>query len=307
MTSVDRLAQLRGQSFNDKPVPLHNMGRSADSYQIFLDEAANIQDVIRQINDETSRIKALQARLLDSTDEQDQDRIRRELTQNSDEQQKRISSVKSRIRDIEPVSNSPDFGIRKNQFSGVTRSFMDAISKYRTVETDFQRAESRVLERQIRIVNPNASQREIDDALDQARESGRPIFVQSLVGGRRDQATGALQAVQDRHEDIQRLVRTITELTQLFDEMQDLVNTQGKVIDTIEASTEEANVQLREANTQLDRATKSAWATRHKKWICFWISVIVVIVIVIVLLWYFGVIPHSAAGTSGNNGSNTGS
>ncbi|RUS12625.1 t-SNARE [Endogone sp. FLAS-F59071] len=298
MASVDRLAQLRGKSFNDMPVPMQNMGGSADSYNIFLDEAANIQDVIRQINDETSRIKSLQARLLDSTADYDQDRVRRELAQCSDEQQKRINSVKSRIRDIEPVANSPDFGIRKNQFSGVTRSFMDAISKYRTVETDFQRAESRLLERQIRIVNPNASQREIDDALDQAREGGRPIFMQSLVGGRRDQAAGTLQAVQDRHEDIQRLVRTITELTQLFDEMQDLVATQGKVIDTIEASTYEANVQLKDANAQLDRATKSAWATRHKKWICFWISVIVVIVIVIVLLWYFNVIPHSAAGSS---------
>ncbi|RUO96080.1 t-SNARE [Jimgerdemannia flammicorona] len=294
MASVDRLAQLHGNSHGHS-VPLQPMGNSANSYQNFLDEATNLQQSIRDLNDSTERIRATQSRLLDSTDETEQGRLRRELEKQTNRQQEDVNAVKARVKAFEPIRGSPDFAIHQNQFRGVTKSFMDAIQRYRTVESDFQRAESRLLERQIRIVNPNATQQDIDEALDNARQGGRPVFIQSLVGGRRDQAAGTLQAVQERHNDIQRLAQTIGELSALFEDMRVLVDSQGKVIDNIEVSTQEVNDQLRAANSELVVATEKAWATRNKKWICFWILVIIIIVIVIVVLWYLGVIPHSPA------------
>lgn len=55
---------------------------------------------------------------------------------------------------------------------------MDSIVRYQDVERTYQQKYRQRMERQIRIVKPNASQDEIDDMID--ADEGSPIFAQSV-------------------------------------------------------------------------------------------------------------------------------
>lgn len=61
----------------------------------------------------------------------------------------------------------------------------------------------------------------------------------------------------------------MTELAQLFQQMQEQVIQQEPMVENIERQAEDTNVQLEQGNIHLGKAEKSARAARKKKWICF--------------------------------------
>ncbi|KAF7729873.1 Plasma membrane t-SNARE, secretory vesicle fusion [Apophysomyces ossiformis] len=258
----------------------------------FLNEISHIQDSIKTINSNVQRIQAAQSAMLQTGDANETARQRATIEDMTDETQRIMTHIKQKLKEIEPNSRHTDLAIRKNQFASVTKSFMDAIERHRQVAIDFQRAESKQLERQIKIANPNATPDEIEQAISQA-EQGRPaVFAQQLMQTmsteqRRYDAQETLDAVQERHEDIRKLAKSVQELSELFQEMQYLLENQAQVLNTIEASSYEVVNHLEQGEKQIGNAIKSAKATRRKKWICFGIFAVIIIVIIIVLVVKF--------------------
>lgn len=156
------------------------------------------------------------------------------------------------------------------------------------MEIDFQKQEAKQLERQIKIANPDATSEEIDRAVHDAQTGSRPVFAQQLMSlDRRYQAEETLQNVNQRHEEIQRLAQSINQLTELFQEMQGLLENQAHVLNTIEASSYEVVNEVEKGNVQLTQAVTLARNTRRKKWIMFGIIALIIIVVVIVLVVHF--------------------
>lgn len=315
--SVDRLAELSrpapAASGNPNPGryemrPLLATQSDPASMDGFLNEISHIQESIRTINDNTAQIQSLQGNMLQAADAREEARIRGQLEDLTDETQRIMMHVKSKLKEIEPTSRNTDLAIRKNQFSNVTKSFMDAISKNRQVAVDFQKAEARMYERQIRIANPSATPEEIEQAISQA-EQGRPaVFAQQLMQSmtneqRRYEGQQTLDAVKERHEDIRRLAKSVEELTSLFQEMQFLLENQGKVLTQIEDSSYQVVNDLEKGNQEVGKAVHYARLTRRKKWICFGIFAVIIIIIVIVLAVEFAPRGGGGGGSSGGDSS----
>ena len=67
-------------------------------------------------------------------------------------------------------------------------------------------------------VKPDASPEEVKAVVDD--DQGGQIFSQALMNSNRyGQAQSAYREVQERHEDIRRIERTLTELAQLFNDV----------------------------------------------------------------------------------------
>ncbi|KAG0165352.1 Plasma membrane t-SNARE, secretory vesicle fusion [Apophysomyces sp. BC1034] len=258
----------------------------------FLNEISQIQDSIKTINSNVQRIQTAQSGMLQTGDANEVARCRATVENMTDETQRIMTHIKQKLKEIEPNSRNTDLAIRKNQFAAVTKSFMDAIERHRQIAVEFQRAESKQLERQIKIANPDASPDEIEQAISQA-EQGRPaVFAQQLMQTmsteqRRYDAQETLDAVQERHEDIRKLAKSVQELSELFQEMQYLLENQAQVLNTIEASSYEIVSHIEKGEEQIGTAVKFAKATRKKKWICFGIFAVILIVIIIVLVVHF--------------------
>ncbi|KAG2202427.1 hypothetical protein INT46_001323 [Mucor plumbeus] len=302
--SVNRLADLhKDPRNNNNGNPGQNPGNPGGGYEMhpllstkgdissvqgFLDEVSHVKESISQINYNVNTIRSYQSSMLQTADAGELSRNREAVDNLTNETQNIMTHVKQKLKEIEPTSRHTDLAMRKNAFSSVTRSFMDAIEKHRRVALEFQKEEGQQMERQIKIANPNATPQEIQQAIASAEQGGGAVFAQQLlqsVGSeyRRQGAQNTLDAVQERHEDIKRLAKSVQELSVLFEEMQQMLEAQSKVLDTIEQSAYETTANLEAGVQYVEKAKTSAKATRRKKWICFGIFMVILIIIAIVL------------------------
>lgn len=100
---------------------------------------------------------------------------------------------------------------------------MDLIQEYREVEKKSRDRYKARMERQYKIVKPDASEAEIKQAIE--TDQGSQVFANALTQSTRyADARNAYREVQERHEDIKKIAQTMTELQDLFNDMAMLVS-----------------------------------------------------------------------------------
>ncbi|ODN80700.1 hypothetical protein, variant [Cryptococcus amylolentus CBS 6039] len=176
---------------------------------------------------------------------------------------------------------------QRTQAEGVKTRFQGLLQEHQVIEKEFRKKVKDRVERQYRIVKPDAT----EDEIRQATESDNPqVFSQALLNSNRyGSARGAFREVQERHAEIQKIEKTLTELAQMFQEMAMLVEQQDETIVNVEQQAQGVDQDISAGLVQTDRAVESARKARRKKWICFWIVVAILCIIAIILGVYFGV------------------
>ena len=171
----------------------------------------------------------------------------------------RVKRIKSQ-HDAQNPRNKP-------QVDALDRRIRKAINSYQNVESQFRKDVQEQQRRQYLIVNPEASESEIREATMDGGDA--QIFQQALMNSdRRGQAQSTLRNVQQRHDAIQNIERTMNELNQLFQDLDAIVVQQEPLVQNIEQKAEETNTHVEAGNVHLDKGVKSARAARKKKWIC---------------------------------------
>jgi syntaxin 1B/2/3 len=281
----------RGYSGNDNGYQAqyddsHEMSTYAgggDDMSAFYSEISAIQDQIRAFNDNVNRISDLHSRSLNNMDEAAMQRTEAQLDGLVEDTRTLSGNLKKRIKDLERKGGAGRDGqIRKQQTGLVKSKFVEAIQNYQEVEKQYRAKYKARLERQYKIVNPNATPEEVRAVVN--NEGDGQIFAQALMNSQRyDQSKAAYNEVRERHKDIQKIEQTITELAQLFNDMSVLVEQQDETLNVIEAHAAQVNVDTEAGLKHTEAAVVSAAAARKKRWICFWICVIIAIIVAIVI------------------------
>ncbi|KAJ8078674.1 hypothetical protein AAF712_001350 [Marasmius tenuissimus] len=254
-----------------------------DDMSSFYAEISSIQDSLRTFNDNVSRIGDLHSRSLNNTDDAAAQRNAAQLDELVEDTSALSATLKRRIKALEKQGGAGRDGqVRKQQTALVKSKFVEAIQNYQQVEQQYRTRYKQRMERQFKIVKPDASPEEVKAVVND--ESGGQIFQQAVLDSNRLGASrAAYREVQERHEDIKRIERTLAELAQLFNDMSVLVAEQDETIQNIE--TQAATVEKdTEAGLQYtEKAVDSARAARKKRWICFFIILILLIIIAVVV------------------------
>jgi len=101
-------------------------------------------------------------------------------------------------------------------------------------------------------------------------------------------ANTVLGAVRARHNDIQKIERTLIELNQLMEDLATAIVLQEEPIQQTEMATANVQKDTEAGNVQLDKGIKSARNARKLKWWCFFIVLAIIIILGLVLGLYFG-------------------
>ncbi|KAI3625205.1 hypothetical protein CBS9595_000566 [Malassezia furfur] len=256
----------------------------------FFSEISGIQEAIRQIDQNINRISELHSRSLNNVGEASQLEAESQLTALAQETSSLTNAVKNRIKALEaeavkipasgPAPEGIDRNVRLTQIGAAKNRFKETILRYQEVEKAYRTKYRQRTERQLRIVKPDATQEEIQGALD-GSSGGQQIFAQALRNSNRQgEARGALREVQERHNDIQRIEQTITELAALFQEMSILVEQQDEQLNVIKDHAQHTEQEVQAARQQTDKAVISAKKRRKMRWICFWILVVLICIII---------------------------
>ncbi|TBU35840.1 t-SNARE [Dichomitus squalens] len=260
----------------------------------FYNQVTAVQDGIAQFSSNVARIADLHSRTLNSAD----DNASRQNTALLDDlvgQTRELSnSLKEKIQSLSsyPVTRPQDQAIRKNQTSLLRQKFVEVLQNYQNVERDYRQRYRQRVERQFKIVKPDATPEDVAAVVNDTEGSGAQIFTQALSSSTRyGESRLVYREVQDRHHDIQKIERTLEELAQLFNDMSVLVAQQDEAIDTIQTTAIDVEGNTRAGLEQTEKAVKHARSARRKRWICFWIFIFVIVVLALILGLYFGVGP----------------
>jgi len=258
---------------------MEDVGYGGDDMSSFYAEISSIQDALKEYNANVSRISDLHSKSLNNTDDSATQRYARELEDLVQETSAMSNELKRRIKSLEAKRGSGRDGqIRQQQTGLVKKKFVDAIQSYQDMEYQFRTKYKQRLERQFKIVKPDATPEEVRAVVDE--NQGGQIFSQALMTSNRyGESRAAYREVQERHEDIKKIEKTLTELAQLFQDMSILVEQQGETIDVIQTHAENAERDVGLGLKDTEAAVVSARSARKKRWICFFIILIILAIV----------------------------
>ncbi|KAI6045371.1 t-SNARE [Pisolithus marmoratus] len=260
-----------------------NLTGGRDNMNAFYSEISSIQESLRTFNSNVSRIDELHSRSLNNTDDAAQQRVVSQLEQLVAETSELSTQLKRRIQTLERQGGSGRDGqIRKQQTALVKSKFVDAIQNYQQVEQQHRQKYKQRIERQVKIVKPDATPEEIRAAVDD--EHGGQIFSQALMNSNRyGESRAAYREVQARHQDIMRIEQTIAELAQLFNDMSVLVEQQDETINAIQTTAGGVEKDTEAGLQQTEKAVVSARSARKKRWICFFLTLLILVIVGVVV------------------------
>ncbi|PVG02784.1 t-SNARE [Serendipita vermifera] len=271
---------------------------AAGDMSAFWSEVSAVQDLLKQYNDNVAQVSNLHQRSLNNIED-------KQASQQLDEivsANRRLSNeLKNRIKALQAQGGDSREGqTRRQQAALLKDKFQSALQNYQQVEQRHRNASKNQMERQFRIVKPNATAEEVRAVVND--EQGGQIFQQALMNSDQfGRARAAYREVQERHNDILKITETVAELQQLMNDMAMMVEEQGETINTIEQTTAIAEKDVETGYKHTEEAKKSAISARKKRWICFFIVLIILIIIAIVI----GIqVAQGRIGGGGNNNNN---
>lgn len=275
------------QQMNGAGAGYSSGGAGPNDMQNFFAEVESIQDDIKQMQQYVNQVSELHSRRLATTDDQQQSETAAHLTELTQATSSLTNSIRNRITKLNDhnkrsPAGDPDFNTRKLQIGGLQNAFRRALEEYNLVEKRSRDKYRQRMERQIRIVKPDATQEEIKAAFEN-QQAGQQIFSQALVQSRQSGARAAFADVQQRNQDLRKIEETITELAQMMQDMATLVLEQDESVKQIEASAVQANTDVESGLKQTQQAVKSARRARKMRWACFIILLIIAIVVAVVV------------------------
>ncbi|KAI6045408.1 t-SNARE [Pisolithus marmoratus] len=272
----------------------------------FYAEVTSIQQSISQFNANIANIADLHARSLNALSEEQSTANTSQLAELTDSTRALSNDLSRRIKALQtPISGITrnDAEIRKNRITLVHGKFVEALQRYQTVEQQYRQRYRDRVERQFKIVKPNATPEELSAVVNDTEGSGDGIFLQAISSSNRyGESRQAYREVQERHQDIQRIEHTLAELAQLFNDMATLIEQQQEKVDNLDTRAAEVDTDTKRGTEQVEVAVGHARSARRKRWICFWLTVVVILVALgIGLGVYFSQHPPGSSSSSSSS------
>lgn len=248
----------------------------------FFNEVDDIKRNLVQYEDNIERVEGLHKRSLAESNVESEAIIQRQLDGLQSDTRGLAVTLKDRIKQLEATSQHD--ATKHAHAENLKHQFMAMIQKFQATEAAFRQRYRDVAARQYRIVDPEANEQQVQAYIDD--EQGGQVFSQALQqSNRRGEARAALTEVQTRHREIQKIEATMTELAQLFHDMELMVAEQDQQVTNIETNVYGAQGDIEKGVDNQHTAIKKAKAWRQKKWWC----VLVLIIILLFIALFFGI------------------
>ena len=153
--------------------------------------------------------------------------------------------------------------IRDNLLITLTRKFVDTMKEYQNSQQKYKSDIKDKVQRQVRIVKPDASADEIDTVLSSGDTSS--VYRSAILKGAADPIRNAYANVVDKYQDVLKLEQSVAELHQMFLDLALLVEQQGEMLDQIEYQIQSASDYIDDGNEEIAKALEHQRAARKRQ------------------------------------------
>jgi len=153
--------------------------------------------------------------------------------------------------------------IRSNMHSTLTKKFLEIMTEYQTLQTQYKEKIHERVKRQAEIVKPNISNEEVTKIINSG--SSDALFSDQVVTvDRHSEAKNALIYIQEEQRGLKNLERSILELQQLFIDFQAASENHSANITEIDVVTSETAIGVQQGVTHLAIANEYAQTRRRR-------------------------------------------
>jgi len=175
-------------------------------------------------------------------------------------------------------TNEASRGVKARQAKQLKETFENELKSYQQEEMQYRKRYQDSIARQYRIVNPEATEEEVNEA-SQMDWGSEGVFQTALKTNRSGQASSVLGAVRARHNELQRIEQTLTDLAAMFADMAQIVAVQEDDVVRTEINADKTVEDVERANVEIDKANEHARRRNRLKWWCFLVVVLIILAI----------------------------
>ncbi|PJF19852.1 hypothetical protein PSACC_00334 [Paramicrosporidium saccamoebae] len=256
----------------DPPPTETNIEDEAMNMKHFYEQCEEISSHTKKVEMFTSELDKLHKQALTTTGSEASadtsskiDIITAKVNQLSNQSRNTLKAIElenSQLKEIAPPA-SGHMRMRESKHRALATAFLSATKKLQKLQQNYRDKYKQQLERQYKIVNPNATPEEIAQVTKDTEGAQAKIFASAV----RDDAKKTLSQMKDRFQDVKTIETSILELHQLFLDLQTLVVEQGDVINRVEYNVDHTLDYTDEAAADMKLAVEYQKSIWKKKWI----------------------------------------
>ncbi|TAQ90083.1 hypothetical protein B7494_g1622 [Chlorociboria aeruginascens] len=268
------------------------------SQQDFLERVDLAKGEIRTLSSNISQVATLHQRALSAPDSNSSAQLENLVTQT----QLKNTQIRDQIKFLEAdalKTKDGSKGVKARQAKQLKGEFEKALRDYQEEELNYRQQYRAQIARQYLIVNPDASEAEVEDASNQDWGS-EGVFQTALKSNRSGQASSVLGAVRARHNELQHIESTLTELAAIFADMAQIVEVQDAVIGTTENNAIQTADEVDKANNQIEKANEHIRRRNRLKWWCLLVVILIILAIALGVGLGVGLAVNSSKKATGN-------
>ncbi|XP_071254907.1 syntaxin-3-like isoform X7 [Salvelinus alpinus] len=242
----------------------------------FFSQIEDIRNSIDKIDENVSEVKKLYSVILsaptsDQKTQDDLEAVTNDIKKMANNARNKLKTIERNLESEEEERISADMRIRKSQHAVLSRKFVDVMTKYNEAQLDFRERSKGRIQRQLEITGKATTDEELEEMLEGGNSA---VFTSGIMDS--GISKQALSEIEARHKDIVRLESSIKELHDMFVDIAMLVESQGDIVNNIEAQVCKAQDHIAVAKTETKKAIRYQSKARKK-------MVIIVAVLIIVL------------------------
>ncbi|KAI1418636.1 t-SNARE [Hypoxylon sp. FL1857] len=187
--------------------------------------------------------------------------------------------LKFLANDANKTTGAGPRNVKERQVNTIKAEFERELRSYQEEEGSYRQRYRDQIARQYRIVNPDATEDEVRQATE-ADWGNEGVFQTALRTNRTGQASSVLGAVRARHNELQRIEKTLIELAAMFQDLAILVEQQDAYVEQAVINADNTTKYIDEGNTHVKKGIIHARNRRKWKWWCLFIVVIIILLAV---------------------------
>lgn len=257
----------------------------------FFKQVAEVDKQIDKINEQLDKLQAAREEGKQATKASSMKAIKTRMEKDIEEVSRIALKVKGSLEalDRDNVANWKKPGCQKG--SGVDRSrtsmitalkkkLKERISQFQTLRETIQTEYHEVVERRVFTVTGTHPDEETINRLIETG-NGEQIFATAIEGQGRGEVMDTLAEIQERRDTFVELEKKLLDLQQVFMDMATLVDSQGELLDDIEAQVSSSVDHVQKATVTLQKA--KALQKNTRKYMCI-ATLLLIIVIAVALI-----------------------
>jgi len=261
-----------------------------ETLEEFLKKIEDINEDIAAVSENVDKLKTVNSKIINEPSQIERKKlvsVQEEIIQRNKSVGKKLQKVikeeKQKLASIPKDLRSSDFTIKDTQLKNSSKRFFDLWTQYNNIQLDYREKNKSKLLRLLTSGNSTLSPEEIEEKLDNG-----DVSVFSAIIKETNQAKEDLKMLENRHLEIMKLEKGISEINDMFIELSHLVSEQGETIDRIEDYVNNAAAEVESARGQLKEAEKKQKSARRMKFILAGILAGLAIITVIILAILLG-------------------